>query len=129
MRIAVFGYGGVGRALIRLIESKRQFFEKYGFAIKVSYVVEYYGGIYDADGIDLQELVKFSETEKDITKFRGGSSAINIDTVASKRDVDLAVIMTPTNKETGEPGLGFIRAFEGWNRRSYIRQRPCSACL
>ena len=109
MRIAVFGYGGVGRALIRLIESKRQFFEKYGFAIKVSYVVEYYGGIYDADGIDLQELVKFSETEKDITKFRGGSSAINIDTVASKRDVDLAGIMTPTNKETGEPGLGFIR--------------------
>lgn len=113
MKIAVFGYGGVGKALIRLLEDKRRKLEKEGIDVSVTYVVEYYGGIYEKNGIDLSALTDFSATEKDITKFKGGSESITVDTVTDNGDVDLAVIMTPTNKETGEPGLGFIRKLLG----------------
>jgi len=113
MKIAVFGYGGVGKALIRLIEEKRQFLAEEGLDISVNYIVEYYGGIYSKDGINLSRLTEFSASEKDITKFEGGASDITVDTVVANKDADLAVIMTPTNKETGEPGLGFIRKLLG----------------
>lgn len=109
MKLAVFGYGGVGKALIRLIESKKEFLQAEGLDLNVNYIVEYYGGISARDGIDLPKLIEFTAVEKDITKFDGGSKDINVDTVVAAGDVDLAVIMTPTNKETGEPGLGFIR--------------------
>ena len=109
MKLAVFGYGGVGKALIRLIESKKEFLQAEGLDLSVNYIVEYYGGISAGDGIDLPKLIEFTAVEKDITKFDGGYKDINVDTVVAAGDVDLAVIMTPTNKETGEPGLGFIR--------------------
>ena len=114
MRIAIFGYGGVGKALVRLLEDKIEYLSGEGLDVSVNYIVEYYGGIYCKDGIDTAGLIKFTESgQKDITAFDGGSGEINVDTVVINRDVDLAVIMTPTNKETGEPGLGFIRKLLG----------------
>ena len=110
MRIAIFGYGGVGKALVRLIEEKREELKGEGLKPEVNYVIEYYGGIYAKEGIELTKLIEFTQSgEKDITRYEGGSKEIDVDTVIENGDVDLAVIMTPTNKETGEPGLGFIR--------------------
>lgn len=110
MKIAVVGYGGVGKALIRLLEEKQELLEKEGLFLQVNYVIDYYGGIYHKAGIDLKKLIGFTQTEKDITKFQdGGSPNITLDTAISNGDIDLAVIITPTNKETGEPGLSFLR--------------------
>ena len=109
MRLAITGCGGVGKALINLLDSRRGALAAEGLDIQVNYVLEYYGGIYNKDGIDLSALFEFVQNEKDITKFDGGSKDITIDTVVENGDVDLAVIMTPTNKETGEPGLSYIR--------------------
>ena len=114
MRIAIFGYGGVGKALVRLIEEKREELKGEGLKPEVNYVIEYYGGIYAKEGIELAKLIEFTQSgEKDITRYEGGSKEIDVDTVIENGDVDLAVIMTPTNKETGEPGLGFIRKLLG----------------
>lgn len=110
MRLAVIGFGGVGRALIRLLEDKKETLARDGLEIRVNYIIEYYGGIWNRDGIDLPKLIAFSGREKDITKYPGGSAEITLDTALANGDVDLAVIMTPTNKETGEPGLSFIRS-------------------
>lgn len=111
MRIAVIGYGGVGKALIRLLASKSCELKKENLDIKVNYIIDYYGGIYDSTGIDLEKLIEFTKTEKDITKFNNqGSKDINLDVALKNNDIDLAVIMTPTNKETGEPGISYIRS-------------------
>lgn len=109
MKIAVIGYGGVGKALIRLLNHKKDLLLAEGLDIQVNYILDYYGGIGCPDGIDLPSLVDFTSAEKDITKFPGGSAEITVDRAIENGDVDLAVIMTPTNKETGEPGLSFIR--------------------
>ncbi len=110
MRLAVIGFGGVGKALIRLLEDKKETLAGDGLEIRVNYILEYYGGIYNSGGIDLPELIDFMAKEKDITKFPGGGPQVTLETALAAGDVDLAVIMTPTNKETGEPGLSFIRS-------------------
>lgn len=109
MKLAIIGYGGVGKALIRLLKDKKELLAREGLEIQVNYILDYYGGIACPQGIDLQALIDFTAVEKDITKFPGGGADITVDTAVERGDIDLAVIMTPTNKETGEPGLSFIR--------------------
>lgn len=109
MKIAVIGYGGVGKALIRLLEEKQKLLAKEGLFLQVNYIIDYNGGIYHKTGIDLKRLIDFTREEKDITKFKeGGSSDITLDTALSNGDMDLAAVITPTNKETGEPGLSML---------------------
>lgn len=107
MNIGIIGYGGVGKALVRLLNMQKEILEGEGLSITVSYVVDYYGGIHAAEGIDLAALEAFTEKEKNITKFFGGSAEITAADMVSDPSVDLAVIMTPTNKETGQPGLSY----------------------
>ena len=110
MKIAVIGYGGVGKALIRLLEMQKALLAKESLDITVKYIVEYYGGIACKSGIDLPTLIHFTETEPDITKFQDGSKNTTVDDIVFDPEVELAVIMTPTNKETGQPGLDYTRA-------------------
>ncbi len=110
MNIGIIGYGGVGKALVRLLNMQKEILDAEGLSIKVSYVVDYYGGIHAAEGIDLAALEAFTEKEKDITKFSGGSAEITVADMVSDPAVDLAVIMTPTNKETGQPGLSYAES-------------------
>lgn len=109
MNIAIIGYGGVGKALVRLLNMQEEVLAKDHLCIRVPYIVDYYGGIYQEEGIDLQELAAFTEKEKDITNLTGGSADITVEQVANDKTVDLAVIMTPTNKETGQPGADYVR--------------------
>ena len=110
MKIAIIGYGGVGKALVRLLDMQKELLSKEGLPIQVCYVVDYYGGICCSGGIDLPALIQFTEREKDITKFTGGSTDITVSDVANDSQIDLAVIMTPTNKGTGQPGLGYAES-------------------
>lgn len=107
MKIGIIGYGGVGKALVRLLDMQKELLAEDGLALEVSYIIDYYGGIYAAEGIDLAALAAFTEREKDITGFAGGSADITVADMVKDTGVDLAVIMTPTNKETGQPGLSY----------------------
>ena len=76
MNIGIIGYGGVGKALVRLLNMQKEMLDAEDLSVTVSYIVDYYGGIYAAKGIDLAALEVFTEREKDITKFSGGSADI-----------------------------------------------------
>jgi homoserine dehydrogenase len=109
MRLALVGYGGVGRAFVELLSFKKEYLEKKGLSIRLNYVISSKGGIYNSNGIDLVDLIEFSKNEKDITKYQyGGDSNITFSCILDNNDIDLLVEMTPTNKETGEPGITYI---------------------
>lgn len=110
MRIAVIGYGGVGRAFLKLINSKKSYLEKEGLEIQLNYVIGRNGGVYNSEGIDIQNFIEFGEGQRDITAYpAGGSSEVSFESMLQNKDVDLVIEMTPTNKETGEPGMTHIR--------------------
>lgn len=110
MRIAVIGYGGVGRAFIRLIRDKKNELLKEGIDIIVKYVIEYGGGVYDPKGIDIERFAEFSSANRDISKYsEGGTQDELFGRLIENKDVDVVIEMTSTNKETGEPGMTHIK--------------------
>ena len=65
MNIGIIGYGGVGKALVRLLNMQKEMLDAEDLSVTVSYIVDYYGGIYAAKGIDLAALEVFTEREKE----------------------------------------------------------------
>ncbi|MGH4124251.1 MAG: homoserine dehydrogenase [Clostridium sp.] len=110
MRVAIIGYGGVGRAFVQLINDKKDYLQKEGFQIQVNYIICRHGGVYNSEGIDLKDFMDFGENERDITKYpKGGGAGVSFGKMLQNRDVDVVIELTPTNKETGEPGMTHIR--------------------
>ena len=109
MNIAVIGFGGVGRAFMQLIEEKKEMLIQEGLDAKICYIMNSSGGVYNPEGIDCMDLLKFSANERDISKYpKGGSKELSLERMLKNKDVDVLVEMTPTNKKTGEPGMTHI---------------------
>lgn len=112
MRVAVIGYGGVGRAFVQLVHDKREYLLQEGLDIKVNYIIGRNGGIYRSEGFELQDFLAFVATGEDFTKYVAGEGKveeITFDKMLQNKDVDVVIELTPTNKETGEPGMTHIR--------------------
>ena len=111
MRLAVVGFGGVGKAFVELLSNKRSYLHREGLDIEVNYVINSRGGVYAPDGIDCEALIEFSKAGSGLAQYKdGGSGNITFDSVLHNKDVDVLVEMTPTNKETGEPGMTYIKS-------------------
>lgn len=95
MRIALIGFGGVGKAFTRLLEEKKEELNRKNISISLTYIIRSQGGVYDPLGITNSSSLIFNP-------------AITFQSLIKRRDVDLLVEATPTNKETGEPGLTHI---------------------
>ena len=110
MEIGIIGFGGVGQSLIKLLVKKRKYiFEKYNLDIKVKYIVKSDGGIYKANGIDLEELLEFINKNKSIKEHILWKSNLSIQEVIKNNDIDTLIELTSTNIETGESGLTHIK--------------------
>lgn len=110
MRIAVVGFGGVGKAFVKLISEKKQYLEGQGLYLTINYILNSRGGIYDPKGIDLEGLSSFIDGGEELSDYREGwSNELNFNSIADNRDVDIVIEVTPTNKETGEPAMTHIR--------------------
>jgi homoserine dehydrogenase len=106
MRIAVIGFGRVGRAFVQLLVDKKPYLEREGIHTRVVYIIDLGGGIYRHGGIPYEDLAELPKTKIPPFSYpHGGSKDVTFDSLLEKRDVDVVIEMTPTNKETGEPGM------------------------
>ena len=92
MRLALIGYGNVGRAFARLIERKR---DTYPFRI-VGVHTARHGTAVDLGGLCVEPA--FGETAVSIEEFLDASRA------------EVAIEVTPLNPVTGEPAISHVRA-------------------
>lgn len=92
MRIALIGYGAVGRALARLLERER---ERYPFRITGIHTARH-GTAIDRDGLQFEP------------KFR--PAAANVEDFLDRAECDAVVEITTLNPRTGEPAVSHIRA-------------------
>ncbi|NMA09413.1 MAG: homoserine dehydrogenase, partial [Methanomicrobiales archaeon] len=97
MRIAILGFGSVGRGIARSILAKN-------LDITVTGLADSRSGIIDPAGIDLAAALARKENGGPC----GGPDVTPGDVVA-KADYDVLVEVTPTNVDDGEPALGQIR--------------------
>lgn len=105
MDIGVIGFGGVGKAFIELLIMKKDKID-----IKVKYIIKSNGGIYNSNGINIEELIDFVNSGKSICEYsKWIERSITINTIIKNRDVDTLVELTGTNIEDGEPGYTHIK--------------------
>ena len=105
MNIGIIGFGGVSKAFIKLLIEKEKNLKKKGLELKVKYIIKSNGGIYNKDGINLEEIIT---ADYKLTGFNFIED-INISTIIKNKDIDTLVELTSTNIETGEPGLTHIK--------------------
>ena len=110
MDLGLIGFGGVGQAFVKLlVEKKKYIFEKYNLDLKVKYILKSDGGIYESNGIDLEELAEFINKKKSIKEHILWKENLKFEEMIQNNDVDTLVELTSTNIETGEPGLTHIK--------------------
>ena len=111
MDIGVVGFGGVGKALIKLFIEKEVYLkDKYNLDIKVKYIIKSDGGIYNLNGINLKEVVYMLENNMDIKHHKLWVDNLNVNQVIKNNDIDTLVELTSTNIVNGEPGLTHIKS-------------------
>lgn len=100
INIIIVGFGNVGRGVARVISQKNQSFKKGGFNLKIVAVSDLWGSMVDGNGLKLKDVLEMKCERKKLN----GLDIIN------DIDYDILVESTPTNIETGGPGLKHIRA-------------------
>ncbi|HHY77752.1 MAG TPA: homoserine dehydrogenase [Clostridiales bacterium] len=109
MNIALIGCGGVGKALIQLLQEKEKQLMTQGLNIALKYVLSSKGGVYNPNGIDKADFFEFVSLERNVSIYpKGGNPNLSIEDIISNKDIDMLIELTPTNKDTGEPGLSHI---------------------
>ncbi len=109
MKIAVIGNGGVGKALIELFGNKKEKMAAEGLNLTLCAHLDSQGGILDPDGIRLPQLMAHNQHNLPLKEYpKGGAPHLGLEDVLKIEDLDVLIELTPTNKETGEPGLTHI---------------------
>ncbi len=102
MRIAIIGFGSVGRGVAEVLIEKRDYLKRYLGDYKVVAVTDSKGGVFDEEGLNLREVLEMK---------RRGSLPKRITSIEVVRelDFDVCIEVTPTNIENGEPGLTHMK--------------------
>ncbi|MFV9677084.1 MAG: homoserine dehydrogenase [Methanosarcinales archaeon] len=101
VRISIIGFGYVGNGVAEVIRRKREAIaSKYGIDLKVVGIADLKGVIADEQGL----------SEEAIQALKAGKNPGDMTGLELIRDIehDVMVETTPTNVETGEPGLTHI---------------------
>ncbi len=107
LKISIIGFGSVGQGVARAIISKRAYLNKYGIDIKVVGIADSKGCMIREEGINLEEAITLKKQKGSV------ASGDKVDDLIRNVEHDIVVEVTPTNIETGEPGLSnMLAAFE-----------------
>jgi homoserine dehydrogenase len=103
VKLAVVGFGNVGRGLARVLVEKKGFISaKYGLRFRVVGIVEKDGSLLDDMGLDLGRALCLPLSRNALWREVESKDAIG------SVDADIVLELTPGNMKTGEPGLSHI---------------------
>jgi len=103
-RVAIIGFGAVGRALARLIAEKHHGNER----LKIVALADSRGMVLKHSGFSSYELLKLCELPRSGLKEWPGALDLDLELLYNEVWPDVHVELTPANYETGEPGMSNI---------------------
>jgi homoserine dehydrogenase len=108
-RLALIGFGNVGRALVQAIHEHSSTYKKnFGLKLIVTAVSDALKGtVYHAEGLHLPSLLESTNSLKGIAGSHKFTDALE---VAKQGDYDILCEMSFTDLATGEPATSYIRA-------------------
>jgi homoserine dehydrogenase len=114
-RLALLGFGNVGRALARLLQRKEaELKEKYDITFTVTGIATgRHGSAINPDGLDLEKALALVESGQSLSLMTKTPITDPLDFVHSV-PADVLFENSPVNHETGEPAVTYLRtALEG----------------
>ncbi|GAC1355006.1 MAG: homoserine dehydrogenase [Herpetosiphon sp.] len=109
-RCVVTGLGNIGRRFLEVLQTRGTLLkDRYGFQLEVVGVADSSGAFYAPEGIALDKIIALKERGH---RLRDGAFAGRMmDTLAmvSQCDATFLIEATPTNIQTGQPGLDYVR--------------------
>lgn len=111
IRIALVGFGNVGRALLRLIEVKRGVLQsEFGFSTRVTGIATLHHGMaIDAGGIDPEQALKITESGQDLSQLSTSPLPATIMDFIRSVPADVLFENSPVNHHTGQPAADHLR--------------------
>ena len=110
VRISIIGFGYVGSGVAEVVTRKRaEIARKHGLDLKIVGVADLRGVVVDEDGLSAKTLRKLSAGERGVGSWKE-AAAEGLTSLDLIKEVEHEVVVeaTPTNVETGEPGLTHI---------------------
>ena len=111
VKVAVVGFGTVGRSLVRLITLRGDVLErKYGIRVSIVAIVDSKGAAVNSGGFSAYDLMRLCEVPRSRVSSYGqyGIPDASIVDVYERVTPDVHVEVTPSNYQDGEPGFGNV---------------------
>ncbi|TFH43631.1 MAG: homoserine dehydrogenase, partial [Lysobacterales bacterium] len=110
-KLAFLGFGNVGRALARLLLSKRSELEsRYGVSWRVvGLMTGSHGAAIDREGIDLEQALDLTARGVSLDTLSSNASPLDALTFITGCDADILFENTPVSYADGEPAVSHIR--------------------
>jgi len=110
MRVVLIGFGNLGRGLSQALIQKAGFLRKsHGLIPRVVAAVDEFGAAVDENGLNLTRLLKVAGEKGTVAAYGGGKRGKLAHQVIEGVEADVVFELTPTNINTGEPGLTHIK--------------------
>ena len=112
MRIILVGWGVVGQSFARIImHRKRELAKKYGFRPRIIGIIDKKGAAINPKGLDLEKMLILKKEKGTVaTSIKYGKIGMPTIEAIESVEAEAMVEVTPTNIETAEPGLSYIKA-------------------
>ncbi len=112
IRIALVGFGNVGRALVRLLAQKQELLRSdYGFSTLVTGIATgHHGMAINENGINIDEALRLSQNGQDLTPLSAIPVPSSIMEFIRAVPADVLFENSPVNHHTGQPATDHLRA-------------------
>jgi homoserine dehydrogenase len=111
MRLIFVGFGTVGRGAAECLLAARAQLAASGLAPRLVAVIDpAVGSALCADGLDEAELLRLADAGISLAEHEGAETIDGLADVLERNAADVLVELTPTNLQTGQPGLDHVRA-------------------
>ena len=105
------GWGVVGRSFAQIVtERKRELDNKYGFRPRIVAIIDQKGSAINSKGLELEQMLTLKKEKGTVSASNqhGHPGMSALETIESI-EAEAIIEVTPTNIETAEPGLSYIK--------------------
>mgnify|MGYP000855930273 CR=1 FL=1 len=112
IKIALVGFGNVGKTLIHLLDAKRRILnEEFGFnPVVIGIATGHHGMAINPKGIDTQKAVEISESGGHLDPLSAVSVPSSIPDFINTCKADVLFENSPVNHHTGQPATDYLKA-------------------
>ncbi|MFH1774576.1 MAG: homoserine dehydrogenase [Methanobacteriota archaeon] len=110
MKIQLIGFGNIGQGFAEVLLRKAGYLKKrHGLDVKIVSISDITGTAVDEKGLDLHKALNVMQKTRKIINYPGAKKLSGLEAIEAI-DADVIIEATPSNIETGEPGLSHMLA-------------------